>query len=377
MRAQRHRQFHLQVKWHRRQRSRHHTVNAINDAPAATVNLSNHAPKTNAILTATATVTDVDGGPITLTYTWKVNGVAKQTHVTTALTDTFNLAVAGQGDRGDAITVEVTPYDGQVSGSTATDSATVLVAFVVTNTNNSGAGSLRQAILDANATPNDSTGPDDIRFAIPGAGVKTIAPTSALPNITEAVVIDGYTQAGSSTNTLAVGSNAALLIELNGAGAGSANGLTITGANSTVRGLVINRFSGSGILLSGASAPVSSSPAIISGPRNGAAALGNGLRGVMISNGASSIGLAPTALDDAPNETSSRPTRAGCFLTLASSFNIAGNYIGTDRGTIARQRPRRLHRSSSKSTGLGRMGTVWRTPREGNVRFPPTARCRY
>ena len=45
--------------------------------------------------------------------------------------------------------------------------------FTVTNTNDSGAGSLRQAILDANA----SAGADLIDFSIPGAGVHTIAPT--------------------------------------------------------------------------------------------------------------------------------------------------------------------------------------------------------
>ena len=38
--------------------------------------------------------------------------------------------------------------------------------------------------------------------------------------------------------------DAVLLIELNGANAGDANGLTITAGNSTIRGLVINRFTG-------------------------------------------------------------------------------------------------------------------------------------
>src|SRR5688572_30184790 len=44
-------------------------------------------------------------------------------------------------------------------------------------------GSLRQAILDANANP----GTDTILFSIPGAGPHTIALLSALPDITEAV----------------------------------------------------------------------------------------------------------------------------------------------------------------------------------------------
>ena len=85
--------------------------------------------------------------------------------------------------------------------------------FVVTNTNDSGTGSLRQAILNANANP----GLDTITFDIPGTGVQTISPASALPTITDPVVIDGYTQPGASPNTLAVGDNAVLLIDVSGA----------------------------------------------------------------------------------------------------------------------------------------------------------------
>src|SRR5205085_12217638 len=59
------------------------------------------------------------------------------------------------------------------------------------------------------------------------------------------LVIDGYTQPGASPNTLAIGDNAIILVEVNGNGA-SFNGLTITAGNSTVRGLVINGFNGNG-----------------------------------------------------------------------------------------------------------------------------------
>lgn len=71
--------------------------------------------------------------------------------------------------------------------------------FTVTNTADSGAGSLRQAILDANG----SAGPHTIQFAIPGSGVHTIAPATPLPTITQTTTIDGFTQPGSSPNTLA------------------------------------------------------------------------------------------------------------------------------------------------------------------------------
>jgi hypothetical protein len=116
-------------------------------------------------------------------------------------------------------------------------------SFTVTTTANGGPGSLQQAILDANASP----GPDTIGFAIPFPGVQTIAPTAALPPITGQVTIDGYTQPGASPNSLAVGSNAVLLIELNGANAGQgADGLVFAAgsAGSLLRGLAINRFTG-------------------------------------------------------------------------------------------------------------------------------------
>src|SRR5690242_6560064 len=103
-------------------------------------------------------------------------------------------------------------------------SATLAAAtFTVTNTNDSGAGSLRQAILDANAT----AGADTIVFDIPGPGVHTITPATPFDQITEAVTIDGYSQPGSAVNTDPIGTNAVLLIELDGSLLVNAIGLNI------------------------------------------------------------------------------------------------------------------------------------------------------
>jgi hypothetical protein len=108
--------------------------------------------------------------------------------------------------------------------------------YTVTTTANSGAGSLRQAILDANANP----GADTIAFAIGAAGSQqTIQPTAAQPTIIGPVTIDGWSQGGA-------GYTGPPLIELNGALAGSqVKGLHITGGGSVVRRLVINGFLGS------------------------------------------------------------------------------------------------------------------------------------
>lgn len=72
--------------------------------------------------------------------------------------------------------------------------------FTVTNTNDAGAGSLRQAILDANA----NTGRDSIVFTIAGVGVKTINVTTALPIIADEVYINGFSQSGINNYTIVI-----------------------------------------------------------------------------------------------------------------------------------------------------------------------------
>src|SRR5439155_10784681 len=104
------------------------TATAVWDAiPSATVSLNDHSQKTNDTLTATATKSDLDGGAVTLTFVWKVNGVLrKTTSNSSSLTDTFDLSQAGNGSKSDTITVEVTPNDGLFDRSTASESATIV-----------------------------------------------------------------------------------------------------------------------------------------------------------------------------------------------------------------------------------------------------------
>jgi len=112
--------------------------------------------------------------------------------------------------------------------------------YTVTNTNDSGAGSLRQAILDANA----NAGMDTIAFNVTGtgcdgSGVCTIAPASDLPVIGSPVLIDGYTQTGAQANTNATGAlNTVIKIVLVGGG----NGIRFeTGSDgSTLRGMAVS-----------------------------------------------------------------------------------------------------------------------------------------
>ncbi len=112
----------------------------------------------------------------------------------------------------------------------------------VTNTNNSGPGSLRQAILDANSDP---LAPHDIYFNISGSGVKTIQPTSALPTITASyTLIDGTTQAGFTTSNPVVVLDGSLLTPF------TVDGITLSGVNNcAIRGLVINNGFNNGVLI--------------------------------------------------------------------------------------------------------------------------------
>jgi hypothetical protein len=114
--------------------------------------------------------------------------------------------------------------------------------FTVTNANDSGAGSLRQAITDANA----NAGADAIHFNITGSGVHTIVVASALPAITSPVTIDGYTQTGASpnTNNPDQGTNAQIMIEIDGTNTTFGNStlqFTAGSDGSVVKGLAINR----------------------------------------------------------------------------------------------------------------------------------------
>src|SRR5688572_11032159 len=132
----------------------------------------------------------------------------------------------------------------------AMHAGTHAATFAVTNTADSGPGSLRQAILDANAHAGVAPAePNTIAFAIPGDGPFTIdTPSPRLPNLRGRLTIDGFTQPGSQPNALTTdqgGLDARLMIELKGPGSGY--GLVLDSgspaADVTLRGLAINHYS--------------------------------------------------------------------------------------------------------------------------------------
>jgi hypothetical protein len=104
-------------------------VSVANTPPSATVALGPPSPGSAATVTATATKSDADSEPISLTFVWKVNGVTMRTFTSSSgLVDTFDLSLAGNGDPGDVVSVELTPNDGTVAGTTVAAQVTVAAA---------------------------------------------------------------------------------------------------------------------------------------------------------------------------------------------------------------------------------------------------------
>ncbi len=190
----------------------------------------------------------------------------------------------------------------------------------VSNTNDSGLGSLRAAIDCSNGTPDVQT----IDFNIPGAGTHTIRPNSPLPALTDVFLLDGSTQPGFSGTPI---------IELDGTNAGAGtNGLTVTAGTSVIRGLVINRFSGSGLVLQGGSNVVDLN--YIGTNVAGTSALANGKAGLLISGSSQNIIGLPFG---EPNVISGN-TEDGILISGAGATQntIRGNFIGTNAaGTAA------------------------------------------
>lgn len=194
--------------------------------------------------------------------------------------------------------------------------------FEVTNTADSGDGSLRQAILSANST---TTVADVIHFNLAGAGPHTISPLTPLPTVTAPVVIDGYSQPGANPNTLTNGDNAVLQIAL-------LESLILDTTNSTVRGLVLRQIQIGAVPSAKGSNSVEG--CFIGLDATGTNSLGSPGFGVFVQTPNNRIGGATPA---ARNVISGKgAVGIEIFEAFASNNVVQGNFIGTDRtGTKA------------------------------------------
>jgi hypothetical protein len=196
--------------------------------------------------------------------------------------------------------------------------------YIVFNTNDGGAGSLRQAILNANGTP----GIDTINFILPQGVVNTIAPFSPLPPITDPLIIDGYSQIGTSQNTDANATNAHLLVEISGVNSptGPCMSIDTGGGGSTIRGLIINRCRTAGLRIQNVGGN-SITGNFIGTDANGKAVSNPNPNGLSINNSSSNVigGTTPAARNLISGNSS------GISILGGSTSNVvSGNLIGTD-----------------------------------------------
>jgi hypothetical protein len=215
------------------------------------------------------------------------------------------------------------------SGSTWLALSSQVTTRTVTNTNNNGAGSLRQAILDANA----GMGPDNIVFNIPttdpgfSSGGFTINLTSPLPDLTGGgITIDGTTQPASVSTK----NGAPPLIVLNGAGAGSGSGLVLRSDNNMIRGLTISRFAAAGhagVAILGGSIGNLVTACFIGTNAEGNAPAGNNI-GVLLDEGARNNAIG-SAVHGGGNVIAGNSVGVVIRGEATAGNLIIGNFIGT------------------------------------------------
>ncbi len=190
--------------------------------------------------------------------------------------------------------------------------------FVVTNTNDAGGGSLREAIISANA----NTGADMITFSV-GTGTQFFNLLSPLPQINDPLTIDGQSQPGFSGEPLII---------LNGAAAGTGDGLHLAADNNVVSGIAIANFQGNGLVINGSDGNdiINVFSGVRPGPGGTVIVETNAINGVMLFNGAANNNLGGPGANE--GLVLSRNGQFGALIVNAGNGNdIINARIGTNR----------------------------------------------
>ena len=179
-----------------------------------------------------------------------------------------------------------------------------------------GVCTLRAAIQEANAT----SAVDTILFSIGGGGAQRISISSSLPTITKPVILDGTSQPGFT---------GAPLIEIHGSSVG--DGIKISAGGSTVRGLVVNGFSGDGIFISGLGGNVIEGN-YVGLNADGSAAEPNHQTGIRIESANNRVGGREPAQRNVVSGNTGRDIMGGIMIYGAAATGniVQGNFIGLD-----------------------------------------------
>ncbi len=231
----------------------------------------------------------------------------------TTFTDTSELArnIAAVSSTQATVTVDTV--------SDTSDGDTTSLSTLLANKGADGFISLREAITAANATAN-GTSADLINFAISGTGVHTLTPATALPQITQAVVIDATAEDSVAAN----GGRPAVEIFGNGL---NAHGLNLSAAadGTTIKGLSISGFAQWGMVIASSSNSNTVQGNYFGLRADGNTIAANSIGGIQL-NGSSNLIGGSTA---AQRNVIAGNTNAG-LMVLGSSNTITGNYVGTD-----------------------------------------------
>ncbi len=125
-------------------------------APSVAVSLDDAAPRTNDTLIATAVGSDADADVLTYTFTWTVNGTVRRTQSGSGTSDTFDLSLAGNGDRADTVSVSVVAFDGSLQSAVAQASATVADSAPTVSVSLSDTRPSKRTVLTATAAGRDA-----------------------------------------------------------------------------------------------------------------------------------------------------------------------------------------------------------------------------
>jgi gliding motility-associated-like protein len=254
---------------------------------------------TQAVLTYTANTASRAVGATDPTFSGTVTGFVNGENLASATTGTAVWATtATSASTGGSYPINgsglsATNYSFTQAAGNAT-ALTILPGYVVVNTNDSGTGSLRDAITQANLSAGTGY---VITFNIPGTAPFVITTATALPFLVKKITIDGTSQPGYVS---------APVVQVDGSTAFAGFVFSAGSDGSWIKGLSITKFS-TGILVGGSS--------------------NNKITGCY-------IGLKPDGVTGAANTTGiGLSTGAGTLIggnTTGAGNVISGNSIGID-----------------------------------------------